>query len=122
MLVYYKFYYIGPTNWYVTNEVIQYSFILLLKCYLIATSVCKLFVLKFVISLACSPHTHTHTKWINKNTIQSPLSVWKMLKLIQILVKKIYKLIWQEYDQCYLNNIIKQMFEWLFFYWWYANL
>ena len=55
MLVYYKFYYIGPTNLYVTNEVIQYSFILLLKCHFIATSIYKLFVVKFVISLAFSP-------------------------------------------------------------------
>ena len=54
MLVYYKFYYIGSTNWYVTSEIIQYSFILLLKCHIIATSVYKLFVVKFVISLACS--------------------------------------------------------------------
>ena len=55
MLVYYKFYYIDPINWYVTNEVIQYSFIVLLKCHLIVTSVCKLFVVKFVTSLAFSP-------------------------------------------------------------------
>ena len=55
MLVYYKFYYIGPTNWYVINEVIQYSFIILLKFHLIVTLVCKLFVVKFVISLAFSP-------------------------------------------------------------------
>ena len=48
MLVYYKLHYIGPTNWYVTNTVIQYSFIILLKCHL--------FVVKFVISLAFSPH------------------------------------------------------------------
>ena len=96
MLVYYKFYYIGPTNWYVINEVIQYSFIILLKFHLIVTLVCKLFVVKFVINLAFSPHKKT---------------VWKMLKPIQILGKKIYKLIWQEYDQCYLNNIIKWMFE-----------
>ena len=94
MLVYYKFYYIDPINWYVTNEVIQYSFIILLKCHLIVTSVCKLFVVKFVISLAFSPKK----KKINKNITQSPLSVWKMLKLIQILGKKIYKLMWQEYD------------------------
>ena len=55
MLVYYKFYYIGFTDWYVTNEVIQYSFILLLKCHFFATSVCKLFEVIFVISLAFSP-------------------------------------------------------------------
>ena len=58
ILVYYKFYYIGLTNWYVTNEVIQYSFITLLKYHPIVTSICKLFVVKFVISLAFSPHTH----------------------------------------------------------------
>ena len=86
MLVYYKFYYIGPTNWYVINEVIQYSFIILLKCHLIVTSVCKLFVVKFTINLAFSPQKK---KRINKNTTQSSLSVWKMLKLIQILGKKI---------------------------------
>ena len=86
MLVYYKFYYIGPTNWYVINKVIQYSFIILLKCHLIITSVCKLFVVKFAINLAFSPHKK---KRINKNTTQSSLSVWKMLKLIQILGKKI---------------------------------
>ena len=68
MLVYYKFYYIDPINWYVTNEVIQYSFIILLKCHLIATLNCKIFVVKFVIS------------------------VWKMKKLMQILGKKSYKL------------------------------
>ena len=62
MLVYYKFYYIGSTNWYVTNEIIQYSFIFLLKCHIIATSVYKFFVVKFVISLAFSPHTHTQKK------------------------------------------------------------
>ena len=97
-LVYYKFYYIGLINWYVTNKVIQYSFILLLKCHLNNTSICKLFVVKFVINLAFSSHKKNI---INKNTTQSPLSVWKMLKLIQILGKKIYKLMWQEYDQCY---------------------
>ena len=62
MLVYYKFYYIGFTDWYVTNEVIQYSFITLLKYHSIVTSVCKLFVVKFVISSVFSPHTHTHIK------------------------------------------------------------
>ena len=93
MLVYYKFYYIDPINWYVTNEVIQYSFIILLKYHFIATSIYKLFVVKFVINLAFSPHTKKK-KRINRNTTQSPLSVWKMLKLLQILGKKIYKLMW----------------------------
>ena len=55
MLVYYKFYYVGPTNWYATDEIIKYSFIILLKCHLIVISVCKLFIVKFVISLAFSP-------------------------------------------------------------------
>ena len=84
MPVYYKFYYVGPTNWYVTNEVIQYSFIILLKCHLIVISICKLFIVKFVISLAFSPTKKNK----NKNTTQSLLSVWKMLKLIPILRKK----------------------------------
>ena len=73
------------------------SFILLLKYHLIATLVCKLFVVKFVISLAFSPHTKKKKKELIKIQ-QSPLNVWKMLKLIQILGKKIYKLMWQEYD------------------------
>ena len=33
-----------------------------------------------------------------------------MLKLIQILWQKSYKLMWQEYDWCHLNNIIKTKF------------
>ena len=68
MLVYYKFYYIGFTNWYVTNVVIQYSFILLLKCHLIDTSIYKFFVVKFVISLEFSP-PKKKKKRINKNTV-----------------------------------------------------
>ena len=31
-----------------------------------------------------------------------------MLKLIQILQKKTYKLMWQEYHWCHLNNIINK--------------
>ena len=92
MLVYYKFYYIGFTNWYVTNVVSQYSFILLLKCHLIDTSIYKFFVVKFVISLEFSPPKKIKKELIK---IQSPLSVWKMLKLIQILGKTNYKLMWQ---------------------------
>ena len=83
MVVYYKFYYISSTNWYVINKIIQYSFILLSKCHFIAISVCKLFEVIFVISLAFSLK-----KKKNRNTTQSPLRVWKTLKLIQILGKK----------------------------------
>ena len=100
ILIYYKFYYIDLTNWYVTNEVIQYSFIILLQCHRIITLVYKLFVVKFVISLAFSPHTHTH-KLCMKNAKAN----------INFREKKFYKMMWQEYDQCYLNNIIKWMFE-----------
>ena len=71
MLVYYKFYYIGFTNWYVTNVVIQYSFILLLNCHLIDTSIYKVFVVKFVISLVFSPHTHTPKKNNNKTVYEN---------------------------------------------------
>ena len=63
-------------------RVIQYSLILLLKYYLIATSVYKLFVIKFVVTLAFSKIKN------KKNTTQSPLSEWKMIKLIQILQQK----------------------------------
>ena len=38
-----------------SHEIIHYSFILLLKCYLIITSIYKLFVIKFIVSLAFSP-------------------------------------------------------------------
>ena len=70
MPVYYKFYYVGPTNWYVTNEVIQYSFIILLKCHLIVISICKLFIVKFVISLAFSPTKKKKKKKYNTITIK----------------------------------------------------
>ena len=70
MLVYYKFYYIDPTNWYVTNEVIQYSFIIFLKCHLIVISVYKVFIVKFVISLAFSPQKKKKKELINENTTQ----------------------------------------------------
>ena len=94
MLVYYKFYYTSPTNWYITNEVIQYSFILLLKCHLIGTLVCKVFVVKFVISLAFSQK--------KKKIIEM-----KNAKVSTNFRKKIIdKLMWQDYGQCYLNNII----------------
>ena len=86
MLVYYKFYYIGPTNWYVINEVIQYSFIILLKFHLIVTLVCKLFVVKFVINLAFSPHkklcmknAKANTNFRKKNLQTDMTGIWSVL-------------------------------------------
>ena len=89
MLVYYKFYYIGLINLYViilkkkkndmssitrSNSILIYSFV---EVSLIATSICNIFEVTFVFS-------PKQKLWINRNTTQSPLSKWKMLKLIQI--------------------------------------
>ena len=38
-----------------------------------------------------------------------------MLKLIEILRQKTYKLMWQEYDRCHLNNIINEYLNFFFF-------
>ena len=89
MLVYYKFYYIGLINLYViilkkkkndmssitrSNSILIYSFV---EVSLIATSICNIFEVTFVFS-------PKQKLWINRNKTQSPLSKWKMLKLIQI--------------------------------------
>ena len=37
-----------------------------------------------------------------------------MLKLIEILRQKTYKLMWQEYDRCHLNNIINEYLNFFF--------
>ena len=94
MLVYYKFYYIGLINLYViilkkkkndmssitrSNSILIFSFV---EVSLIATSICNIFEVTFIVS-------PKQKLWINRNKTQSPLSKWKMLKLIQILRQKI---------------------------------
>lgn len=79
MLVYYKFYYTDPINRCASNSILIN---LLLKCNLIATSICKFY------NKICSKFNISLKKKKKRNTTQSPLNEWKMLKLIQKLQQK----------------------------------